>query len=740
MRQVAFTMLGVAIVVSAVVLAFAAYQASQERIELSVDLQYRTQLLADGLKESIEPSFAINSTSTLQRIIERFANRERLVGLALYDSQAQLLAASEGIPEAALGSLPLVPRSMDSDEAQGEFLSAEGANLYVFAEPLHQEERVTGAFVVVQNAGYISESIVDVWQRNLMRLLVQIVIFSGATGVLIWFFFLQPIRRFAQSVKSARLGESDPSLPSTGEHGFFSPLASEISKMSKSLLQARSAASEEARMRLEKLDSPWTAERLQEFIKAHLKDRPIYVVSNREPYVHEKVGRKQTKWSVPASGLVTALEPVMVACGGMWLAHGSGNADKQTADAAGKLRVPPDDPKYTLKRIWLSREEAGHSKFSNEALWPLSHMAHTRPVFREEDWAAYRQVNGKFARELLKEIKNVQQPLILVQDFHFTLLPAMIKASRPDAQVALFWHIPWPSAELFSICPWRRDILEGMLGADVIGFHTQQYCNNFMDTVAKVIEARVDFEHFSITRGGDTSYIKPFPISIAFTNGEEAGKSRKPDRTVLQEFGIRTQLIGLGVDRLDYTKGILERFKAIEFLFDLHPEYLEKFTFLQIAPPSRQTLEKYREYGEDVTREAERINEKFGKGAWEPIVLEKRHFTHKELGVLYRLANVCLITPLHDGMNLVAKEFVAARDDEAGVLILSQMTGASRDLKGVLAVNPYSTEEVSGAIHIALHMSPTEQHRRMKAMRDALKNYNVYRWSAELIKALASLG
>lgn len=739
MKQITLTMFGVLVVVSMVVLAFAYFQAAEERTELSADLQYRTRLLADGLKEGIEPSFITNSTSTLQRIIERFANRERLVGLALFDTAAALRVASNGLPEQVLNEFPLVSRVMDRDEASGEFLSVGGEELYIFTDPLHEEERVIGAFMVVQNADYIRESVQEVWQRNLMRLLVQIVAFSLVTGALIWFLFLRPLRKFAESVKSTRLGGGSASFTAR-ENTFFSPLATEISKLSSSLMQARSAASEEARMRLEKLDSPWTAERLQEFIKAHLRERPIYVVSNREPYVHEKVGRKETKWSVPASGLVTALEPVMVACGGTWLAHGSGSGDRQMADANGKLRVPPDEPKYTLKRIWLSREDEGHTNFSNEALWPLSHMAHTRPVFREEDWAAYRKVNGKFARELLKEIQNVQRPLILVQDYHFTLLPEMIKTARPDAQVALFWHIPWPAAEAFSICPWRREILEGMLGADIIGFHTQQYCNNFMDTVGKTIEARVDLELFSVSRGGHASFVKPFPISIAFTNVKEAREATAPDRAILKEFGIATPFFGLGVDRLDYTKGILERFKAIEFLFELHPEYLEKFTFLQIAPVSRETLEKYREYGEDVAKEAERINARFGVNGWRPIVLEKRHFSHDALKVFYRLANVCLVTSLHDGMNLVAKEFVASRDDEAGALVLSRLTGAARDLKGAILVNPYSAEETAEAIHQALLMQPAEQHRRMKTMREAIKNYNVYRWSAELIKALASLG
>ncbi len=737
MRQIALIIGIVVISVSAVVLGFTFFQVQSARADLVADLQYRTHLLADGLKESIEPSFANYSTSTLQGIIDRFANRERLVGLALYDTSGILIAASEGLSEETIGRSPVLTRVVEMDEAEGGFTSSDQGEIYFFAQPLHQGGSVAGLFVVVQKASYINESILSIWQESALHILVQVVVFSAVVILLIWWLFFRHLRKLADQVRSARQGKGGMLLP-PDDTGFFSSLASEISKMSSSLRQARSAASEEARMRLEKVDSPWTQERLQEFIKMHLHGRPIYVVSSREPYVHEKEGRKEISWRVPASGLVTALEPVMVACGGTWIAEGSGNADKQTADKEGKLRVPPDDPKYTLKRVWLSKEDAGHARLSNEALWPLAHMAHTRPVFRQEDWMAYKRVNAKFAKELLKEIQTVPRPLILVQDFHFTLLPKMIKAARPDAEVALFWHIPWPSAELFSICPWRREILEGMLGADVVGFHTQQYCNNFMDTVAKVIEARVDFEQFSITRGGHISEIKPFPISIAFTNGEEPERE-KPDRLVLQEFGVQTEFLGLGVDRLDYTKGILERFKAIEFLFDLHPEYLEKFTFLQIAPRSRAHLEQYQKYGESVIKEAERINKRFARGDWKPIVLEMRHFAHRELRILYRLADVCLVTALHDGMNLVAKEFVAARSDEEGVLVLSQMTGAARDLKGAITVNPYSAEEMSEAIHVALQMPKGDQIRRMRMMRDAVKNYNVYRWSAELIKAITNI-
>jgi len=735
MRQIVLITAGVLAVISLIVIGSTYSEAANARVELASDLQYRTRVLADSLQESIEPSFISYSTTTIQSIVSRFADRERLLGLAVYDAGATPVAISEQLPT-NISKVRLATEAMDSDDVQGEFIELDGASVYVLATPLHDESSVVGALVIAQNAEYIDESVSAIWMSSLVRLLFQLVIFGGAIFLLVRFVIYKPLMQLENMVRSARSGadlEHD-----AADHSFLRPLTSEISKMSKSLRQARTAASEEARLRLEKIDSPWTSERLKEFIKAYLKDRPIYVVSNREPYIHTKVKGNGTTWSVPASGMVTALEPVMEATGGMWLAHGGGSGDRETADEKGKLMVPPDEPHYTLRRLWLTKKEVqGHyNGFSNEALWPLCHNAHTRPIFRQEDWVQYRAVNGKFAAALLSEIKDVQRPLILVQDFHFALLPAMIKASRPDAQVAIFWHIPWPSAESFSICPWRKELLEGMLGADLVGFHTQQYCNNFLDTVGKEIEALIDFERFAATRDGHTSMVEALPISIAFAREEE---DKEPSREQLVDFGVRTKYVGLGVDRLDYTKGILERFRGIEFLLDSHPEYIGEFTFLQIAPPSREDVEKYRDYNKDVTAEAARINAKFARDGWHPIALEKKHHSHDELRTLYRLADVCLVTSLHDGMNLVAKEFVAARSDEAGVLILSPFTGASRDLTHALVVNPYSAEQMAEAIHQALTMSPAEQHRRMKHMRATVLDYNVYRWSAELIKSLANL-
>jgi trehalose 6-phosphate synthase len=605
---------------------------------------------------------------------------------------------------------------------------------------MHQDNAVIGAIMVVQNANYIGSDLNKIWTTNLLRLFFQALVFALATIFILRWLILRPVLKMIKAIKSIRYGNLEQGLDSFGKHPFLRPLAEEISKISDSLLKARLVASEEARLRMEKLDTPWTAERLREFVKGYLKNRKIFAVSNREPYVHTKV-KNDVVCSVPASGMITAIEPVMEACGGIWMAQATGDGDKKTSDANGKLQVPPDDPKYTLKRIWISEKEhkGFYVGFSNEALWPLCHNVHNRPIFRKEDWQEYKSVNGKFAQSLLREIKDVKNPMILVQDFHFALLPQMIKKSRPDAKIGIFWHIPWPSPEVFSICPWHKEILEGMLSADIIGFHTQQYCNNFMETVGKAIESMIDSEQFSITLKGHLTNIRAFPISVAFSAGIDEKQKIERGKNLLDELGIKTKYVGLGVDRLDYTKGILERFKGIEFFFELYPAYKEKFTFLQIAPISREEVEKYRQFNEDVTAQAEKINAKFQKNGWIPIVLVKKHFNHRDLDALYRQANVCLVTPLHDGMNLVSKEFVAARNDESGVLILSQFTGSSKELKGAIMINPYSAEKTALAISEALNMPLTLQRQNMKKMREAIKNYNIYRWSAEFMKAIASL-
>ncbi|MCL5666999.1 MAG: trehalose-6-phosphate synthase [Patescibacteria group bacterium] len=737
MKQLFTIIAGVVIIVSLVVSGFTYRQIQQQQASLTDDLQRRTSLLGDSFKESVRPYYLTEATSTLQSLLDKFAGRERLLGLAVYDNKGNVFATSADLPQDLTLSADIPEKAMDKDSTEGDFVAAGSGKVYVFAAPLHQDERVVGALTVYQKADYIDAAISQTWKSNMFRLFVQALLFSLAIVLILRWIIYQPIMYMAEAIRQTRTGMPGNITAMLNSHSFFKPIAAEVTKMSKSLTLARTMASEEARMRLEKLDTPWTSERLKEFIKAYLKDRKIFTVSFREPYSHRK-GKNGITYEMGVGGPVTALDPVMSACGGVWIGFGSGDADKQTAGPDGKVPVPPDDPKYTLKRVWLTEKEVkGHYYgFSNEALWPLCHLVHTRPIFRKEDWLEYRKVNGKFAQALLSEIKNVQRPIVLIQDYHFALLPEMVKNSRPDAEVGLFWHTPWPSAEVFSICPWRKEILKGMLGADIVGFHTQQYCNNFLETVGKEIESLVDLERFSVTHGGHTAYIKPFPISVDFTGTkDQIFKSQMP-----QDLGIRSKYLGIGIDRLDYTKGILERLKGLEFFFEMYPAYQGQLTFLQIAPPTRQGVEKYREFAAEVTREAERINQKFAGNGWQPIVLLKEHYSHEEIYPLYRAADFCLVTPLHDGMNLVAKEFAAARNDEAGVLILSQFTGASRDLKEALIINPYSAEQTAEAIHTALTMPAAEQRRRMKKMREALKNYNVYRWAMEFLKSITSLG
>jgi trehalose 6-phosphate synthase len=738
MKQILIIFLGGALAVSAIALGFTYLQAYEERAALEADLQYRTLILADSLVESVQPAVRADATSSVQRLVDRFGDRERVAGLLVIDSNGAAIAGSQVLPAMISGETPFVAAAMDSDASQSAFGRDDTGTYFMSATPMHDERgAVIGALVLFQSADYINESVSGIWRSNFLRLFLQLLLFFGAVVILVRWIILNPIHKLEESIRSAR---AEGGTVPASEHGtFFRPIVHEITKLSQSLLAARSAASEEARLRLEQIDTAWTSERLKGFVKSYIKGRPIYVVSHREPYVHEKVG-KDIKVSVPAGGVVTALESVMAACGGTWIAYASGDADKETADEDGKIAVPPDEPTYTLRRVWADEEDhrGFYAGFANEALWPLCHMVHNRPIFRTDDWTAYRTINGLFAETILNEIRDVERPVILVQDYHFALLPRMIKNARPDAQVGIFWHIPWPAAEQFSICPWRKEILDGLLGADVVGFHTQQYCNNFTETVAKEIESLIDYEHFTITREGHTSHIEAFPISIAFTEGNEFVDDGAEKRA-LEALGVSSEFVGLGVERLDYTKGILERFKAIEFFFDEHPDYCERFTFLQIAAPSRESVQKYRDYAEAVESEAERINARFATRSWKPIHFEHRSFTHAELQPLYRAANVCLVTSLHDGMNLVAKEFVAARDDEGGVLVLSQFTGASRDLSGAIIVNPYSAEETAAAIHEALTMSAAKQHVRMKSMRQTLRDYNIYRWSAEFLRAVARL-
>jgi len=354
-------------------------------------------------------------------------------------------------------------------------------------------------------------------------------------------------------------------------------------------------------------------------------------------------------------------------------------------------------------------------------------------VFRESDWQMYRKVNERFARAVLAEARS-EDPVVLVQDYHFALLPAMIRELLPRATILAFWHIPWPNPESFGICPWREEIIAGLLGSTILGFHTRYHCNNFLQTVDRFIEARIEYESSTVSYGGHVTDVESYPISIAWptkTDPEPVDATRTRIRRAL---GLPDgQLMGLGVDRLDYTKGILERLRAVERLFELHPEWKGRFTFVQIAAPSRTSLEEYQRFESQVRALAAQIESRFGDSEWQPIRLLIEHHDAESIRAHYRACDVCMVTSLHDGMNLVAKEFVAARDDEQGVLILSQFAGAARELHEALIVNPYYVDEVAEALHRALAMPPQEQRERMASLRGFVRENSVYRWAGRML-------
>lgn len=608
-------------------------------------------------------------------------------------------------------------RDLAEDTGKGSYETVASLPMYLYALPVNDDDHSrAGTVVIFSDVSYIDEYISGIWRRNFLRILANAFLISIVTLVIVRWSIVGPIDKMSEWIKSMHRGKADD-LFKLPKDGLFEPISKEISNIVKSLAIARTQAQEEAKLR-RTADSSWTAERLKLHVKDKLEDSKLIVVSNREPYMHVRNGRVVECIS-PASGLVTALDPILKACSGLWVAHGAGNADREAVDEKGLVRVPPENPQYVLKRVWLSQEEGYYYGLSNEGLWPLCHIAHTRPTFRIEDWARYQEVNLRFARSLDEEIEN--GTYIFIQDYHFSILPRLIKQRHPGAKIALFWHIPWPDPEAFGICPWKREILHGMLGADFIGFHTQYHCNNFLETVDRTLECRTNWENFSTTRMGHATLIKPFPISVDFS-GQPLGPLTLSKDDLLKELGVKASAFGIGVDRLDYTKGIIERFRAVERFLDKNPQYRNVFTFIQIGAPSREHIKRYHDFVGEVLSEVDRINWKFHSADWKPIVFLKRHFSHSEIEPFYRNADMCMVTSLHDGMNLVAKEFIASREDEKGVLILSNFTGASRELRDALLVNPYDVEQMADTIKTALEMDISEQKHRMGNMREVVHN------------------
>jgi trehalose 6-phosphate synthase len=718
------------------------YQVLVQKRGLRKDLEHRAEVLGESLAKNVERDLDRDSQHTLQRTVQQFANRERLAGLAVYDPQGHPIAVTTDLEPLMASAPPIVLQSLKQNLDASAFLRMGTASVHIYALPLHHGDELIGSLAIVHDAGYIRSESLRIWRETFLSALAHVFLIVLITLLIVRWSVTGPIARTANWMKALRTGRAGSARIKLPDLEMFRPLAREVATFAESLNTARSAAELEARLR-DTGESMWTADRLAVHLRARLEDGRLFVVSNREPYLHTRRG-KSIEVSQPASGLVTALEPVLRACGGTWVAHGSGDADLDAVDSHDRLAVPPDDPRYTLRRVWLTKEEeAGYYYgFANEGLWPLCHIAHTRPLFRDDDWKHYQEVNQKFADALLEEMENVSHPVVLVQDYHFALLPRMIKQSRPDARVAIFWHIPWPNPEAFGICPWQRELVDGLLGADLIGFHIQAHCTNFLQTVDRIVESRINWEHFSVQRLDHHTIVHPFPISVAFSDATAAqqNESAYEERaSLLKALGIEATSMGIGVDRLDYTKGILERFLAIERFLEKYPTYKGIFTFVQIGAPSRTHIKRYHDLQAEVEAEADRINWRFQTDHWRPIALLIRQHSHKVIEPYYRSADLCLVTALHDGMNLVAKEFIATRTDERGVLVLSCFTGAARELRDALQVNPYDIDQTAEAIRAALEMKPEEKQMRMQRLRKLVREHNVYRWAGTLIGELCDV-
>lgn len=718
---------------------FAWQQVNDERrIDLE-DVNRRAHVLAQQLSGTVGRALTLPDAQAREALRTRLEGYSRLIGYAVFRPDGQLVAAGKAVAEFSDRLESAANLTAQTGKDSTEVVRFQGVPILVFALPLKDEDgSAQGVLVVAHDVSYIDERATGRLVRYgfwiLIVTLLAVMLVVGMT----WFTYERPLHKLADWMRRLRtenVSEAPPpGLPSA-------LLRSETDRLAASFRAARSTGRRlsQAAMHTEQV---WTRDRLRTHaIHALGEDRQLIVVSNREPYMHQLRDGKP-HMIMPAGGLVTSLDPVLQACGGVWIAHGGGDADRDTADASGRLTVPPDDARYTLRRVWLTREEEQgyYYGFSNEGLWPLCHLAHERPVFRAADWEYYRQANQRFADAVIEEIGD-GKAVVLVQDYQLALVPQMLKAVRPDLQVGLFWHIPWPNPEAFRICPWGAELLTGMLGADLVGFHLQQYCNNFLDTVDRVLESRLDWDHFAVELKGRVSRVRPFPISVQ--NWAErkvpAGEDLAQQIAALKaQHKIEGAYIAVGVDRIDYTKGLPERFRAVGRFLEKYPQYRERFTFVELGAPSRTHLRRYRDHIAQLEALADEINWKYQTNGWKPIHFLAAHHDAKTVHAFLRMASMCIVSSLHDGMNLVAKEYVAAQESHEGVLILSEFAGAARELADALIINPYDTEQFADAIRYGMEMEPAERRARMERMYRTVEEHNIYRWAAGFLTELAA--
>ena len=674
------------------------------------DLSLRARLAVSGARQTLADRWS--NPATLSELLTELARDERLLAVAACDNDRRIVAKTDGYPE-----------GLGCGVEEPHFLRFGGVELHVSAFPLQAEEKPLGIISLVHDPHYVEARIASARLFLLLvfgALTLLAAIFTIVVARLIW-------KEWSEELLLALAGRTP--------RREFQPLLREVRTLIERIAMEHH---EDAEQR------DWTPAMLRHTLARHLHGERIVLLANREPYIHERTAAGEVTMLHPASGLVTALEPVMRACSGTWVAHGSGSADRLTVDIHDRIHVPPGQESYFLRRVWLTKEEETgyYYNFSNDGLWPLCHIAHARPTFRSEDFELYRRVNQKFADAVCEEVDS-DDPIILVQDYHFALAPRMIRQHLPRATILTFWHIPWPNSERFGICPFHEQLLEGLLGSSIVGFHTQLYCNNFMDSVDRFLESRIDRAANIVVQNRGRTLVRAYPISVEWPvrwldKVPPAGECR---RLIIQEHGLRSDaLIGVGVDRIDYTKGIEERLLAVERLLETAPELQGRFVFIQLGAPSRTVLERYRQLNDSVHDLVIRINKRFGgQDGYQPIIFARAHHEPPTVFRYLRAADLCYVSSLHDGMNLVAKEFVAARDDERGVLVLSHFTGAASELTEALIVNPYDLEEASAALNAALRMSPKEQQARMRAMRSLVAEFNVYRWAGRMLVDAATV-
>jgi len=741
MRRILLFILPILIIVTIAFIGFGIFQVRSEESRLLDELMRKAKAVAESMELSMKHALINNNIRDARWLVERFQRRERSQGCVIYDKDANIVAITDRFSEWEGREKPYIKDVIASKETRGTIEKFKDYSVYSYVLPIIDDEgNPIGAEEVLYDTSYVFTQIAEMW-KHLSMVLVTLVVFIILIALLVQRqIFTAPVEQLTEWFKLFQRGEIDTKHP-IKEKGELGKLASEVEQAALSIRVARKVASEEATERIQKEDL-WTDAKLKDVVKSKLGENALFLVSNREPYLHvlnETTG--EINCVRPASGVVTALDPIMRSCGGTWIAHGSANADRKVVNSKNKLGVPPEDNRYILKRVWLSKEEEDgyYYGFSNEGLWPLCHITYTRPIFKESDWQIYKKVNQKFADSVLEELP-AKNPFIFIQDYHFTLLPQMIKAKRPDATIALFWHIPWPNPEVFSICPYQTEILDGMLGCDLIGFHVQYHCNNFIDTANRLLECRVDTEKFSVVRASKETLVRSFPISVDIDINSRIDKGEEEDiAKIRKEFELNGKTVALGVDRIDYTKGIAERMIAVDRFLEKYPEHKGKFVFVQLGAPSRTHIKRYHDLIGEIDELAEKINWKHMNDEWKPIVYLKRHFSPEEIKPFYRIADICVVSSLHDGMNLVAKEYIASKNDLNGTLILSRFTGAARELVDAIHINPYSIEEFADSIKLAAGMPLPEKKRRMENMRKIITDNNIYKWAGDIITDLTTL-